>query len=583
MTACPNTLYLLPQVFYPNLSPASLANNCSAASCKLAEVDAAQNKAAAEGYELAGQYTDSTFGFNSEFNGYLDYRSSSLHTAVSPPVFDAAGRVVALMAQSELAFLALLARKLHARGQHLFGNGLYGQGTPHYQAPAVFDVAGTEIDFQTAQQQTPENGVFTPPPQQDLQFARAMSGAKPYLYLLDTNFDTWSMEYTSQYMQICLLYGIWPSFFSANAASHVYWNNATLRERDRSLFQFFIPILRSINHAGWQPLTHASAAGWQIERYGSMAPEATELFFALRRSNTTSAAASAGSTLTVEVASLGLAPNVRGYAVTELAQRPAEPLPRLVVSAAATSELRLPISAWAHNATVVLVVDLRKRILKTDDDMRTLSWANRTWQVRGQGSGGPGPNKWSDSAQNAAVSADGTLHLSATKNSGAFECVEISLSSALGYGQYEFDVQSDVSALCNSDPNTVLGLFLYHNDTLELDIEFARWGKPASASRNNADYVNQPGGAGRSEYWPQPPGEATTHRIDFRKKAVLWSSFKTGQPGSPYEIYNSTKDVPPAEGMLVHINLWMFRGKSTCADSNVSVALTDFRFTSTRR
>ena len=39
---------------------------------------------------------------------------------------------------------------------------------------------------------------FDPPPAMDLLFARAMSGAKPYLHLLDTNLDTWTREFTNQ-------------------------------------------------------------------------------------------------------------------------------------------------------------------------------------------------------------------------------------------------------------------------------------------------------------------------------------------------------------------------------------------------
>ena len=37
-----------------------------------------------------------------------------------------------------------------------------------------------------------------------------MSGSKPYIYLLDTNFSSWTAEYTDQYFQISLVFGIWP-------------------------------------------------------------------------------------------------------------------------------------------------------------------------------------------------------------------------------------------------------------------------------------------------------------------------------------------------------------------------------------
>ena len=50
-----------------------------------------------------------------------------------------------------------------------------------------------------------ETGEFTPPSRTDLLFARSMAGARPYIFLQDTNFDTWTMEYTDQYFQICLV------------------------------------------------------------------------------------------------------------------------------------------------------------------------------------------------------------------------------------------------------------------------------------------------------------------------------------------------------------------------------------------
>jgi hypothetical protein len=64
--------------------------------------------------------------------------------------------------------------------------------------PSVFDVAGTESDWQSGGTPGKEHG-FSPPPAVDLLFARAMSGAKPYLHLLDTHLATWTKEFTNQY------------------------------------------------------------------------------------------------------------------------------------------------------------------------------------------------------------------------------------------------------------------------------------------------------------------------------------------------------------------------------------------------
>jgi hypothetical protein len=62
-----------------------------------------------------------------------------------------------------------------------------------------------------------------------------------------------------------------PSFFSPNASTGVYWSRPELYNRDRPLFKRYIPVIRRIAEAGWQPLTWAQSndeAIW-VERYGN--------------------------------------------------------------------------------------------------------------------------------------------------------------------------------------------------------------------------------------------------------------------------------------------------------------------------
>ena len=94
------------------------------------------------------------------------------------------------------------------RGMTLMGNGLWSQPM---QLPGVFDIAGTETNWQA-----PDSAAFLPPSQQTLAFNRAMSGSGPYLYLMDTSFATWTKDKTQAYFECCLAFGFWPSFFSAN-------------------------------------------------------------------------------------------------------------------------------------------------------------------------------------------------------------------------------------------------------------------------------------------------------------------------------------------------------------------------------
>ena len=133
---------------FSGLNPTTLNDPCSYASYILARLNTAYEKSVEGGYEIAGLYVDGMVAFNSEFT-HINYRDTALHTASHPPVYDATGRVAVLTAQDLLAFMDVLAKTLHSRGQYLWGNGQYCQGAPNFQFPSVFDIAGTEIDWQS--------------------------------------------------------------------------------------------------------------------------------------------------------------------------------------------------------------------------------------------------------------------------------------------------------------------------------------------------------------------------------------------------------------------------------------------------
>ena len=223
---------------------------------------------------------------------------------------------------------------------------------------------------------------------------------------------------------------------------------------------------------------------------------------------------------------------------------------------------------------------------------RTITFAERSWDVR-SGWGGPGPNVWSDDAGAVWINAStGALHLTAKATTArrnvskrVFNCTEIVLPLPLGYGTYEFDVRGDDSALAQGDPNTVLGLFLYGNDTRELDIELSRWGN-ASRDAHNADFVNQPGTIGPNNklFWTLPNGIAQmTYTIRWNATSVAWSARDRDAPAAAAAIatMQSRAQIPQLNAnvpMKVHINLWMFRGMATAPVPQVEVVITAFRF-----
>merc|ERR1712183_1043088 len=73
----------------------------------------------------------------------------------------------------------------------------------------------------------------------------------------------------------------------------------------------------------------------------------------------------------------------------------------------------------------------------------------------------------------------------------------------------------------------------------------------------------------------QPPLGETVHQIRFRPGRVEWASSKLGSDSRPYKTFTTSRNVPVAEGMLVHINLWR---TVSSVGSSAKVALRSFRF-----
>ena len=147
---------------------------------------------------------------------------------------------------------------VHARGGVMHGNG----GTLWPFFPALLDVTGQETGSVLADE--------------TMARARALLGNKPYSPLLNTRFDQMGPDVVTEYFNKSLLYGIFPSFFNGAYMQDGKW--VTVRyfqepkfyERDRPLFKKYIPILRRMFAAGWEPITLARAEPPEVraERYG---------------------------------------------------------------------------------------------------------------------------------------------------------------------------------------------------------------------------------------------------------------------------------------------------------------------------
>ena len=204
---------------------------------------------------LHGIYIDSMPNWGNVRN----WRREHWQTVEAPLTFDPeTKKPVLLQIFSTWQFTKWVADHVHAHGGVMHGNG--GAIWPYF--PALIDVTGQETRSLL--------------PDDVMARARTLLRNKPYSPLLNTHFDEMGAELVEDYFHRSLLYDIFPSFFNGDYMKdgrweHVrYFNEPKFYNRDRPLFKKYIPILRRMFDAGWQPITYASAkpAEVRVERYG---------------------------------------------------------------------------------------------------------------------------------------------------------------------------------------------------------------------------------------------------------------------------------------------------------------------------
>ncbi|MDW8103476.1 MAG: hypothetical protein RMK92_00550 [Armatimonadota bacterium] len=203
---------------------------------------------------LDGEYLDSLeMGAD-----VLNFREEHFATVDVPLVFETGSlRPAIMLIFSTWEYTRYLAGEMRRRGKWLFANAV-GWRFPFLMA--FLDISGTETNWW-------QDGTWQPISPAYMDVWRSMSYQKPYVLLMNTDYETFGGQ-VERYFQRCLFWGIFPSMFSHNASDNPYWQNPNWYNRDRALFQKYIPLLRRVAEAGWEPLTHATAEGAWVERYG---------------------------------------------------------------------------------------------------------------------------------------------------------------------------------------------------------------------------------------------------------------------------------------------------------------------------
>jgi len=155
--------------------------------------------------------------------------------------------------------------RLHEPGPAQRGKLLMANGTAwriHQFVPLV-DVPGAEVEWMN-------NGVWRPDNDPQFNYRRTLAYQKPFLLLQNTDFTLFGSVQVEKYFQRSLFYGCFPSLFHGSGYSGYYWQTSSLYNRDRSLFVKYIPLIKQVSQAGWEPVTYASSSnpGVYLERYG---------------------------------------------------------------------------------------------------------------------------------------------------------------------------------------------------------------------------------------------------------------------------------------------------------------------------
>ncbi len=207
-----------------------------------------------------------------------------------------------------------------------------------------------------------------------------------------------------------------------------------------------------------------------------------------------------------------------------------------------------------------------------------LTFAGYTWEVRTYTSGGK-----VYAENNAWVDSNGYMHLKISYVGGSWYCGGVRTTQSLGFGTYQWEVQSSVD---NLDPYVDLGLYQYpkynpggnHHD--EIDIEFAQWGIPEYA--NKAKYTVFPdiSDGAESDYSFTYSYSGATTNIFTRTSDNI--SFQTLQGGTElaswtYAPGDSTKI--PQDDLLVYMGLGLYNGHAPSDGNEVEAVITGFTFT----
>ena len=222
-----------------------------------------------ERYSKPGAFLDG-FYFDGVDERPLDnYATEHFQFAEAPLTFATdTERPILCGAFSSYKFLKRVAEKMRADGRFVIANGV----------PSQFPFSAAFLDAGGAEREPSIES--RPVGMEYLTYARTLMYRKPVLILykprLEERLDRDLSPYLVDYMHECLPYAAEPSMFmifsnTDPAFYHRFWERPDWYNRYRPIFIDYVPVVKRLALAGWEPIPYATASDPSIvvERFGS--------------------------------------------------------------------------------------------------------------------------------------------------------------------------------------------------------------------------------------------------------------------------------------------------------------------------
>ncbi len=209
--------------------------------------------------EQDGEYLDSLEAY---VTANENFRREHFRAATLPLTFTTAGkRPVIHKSLAIYEFVRWISEDVHRMGKLMMANSV----------PSRFSFLCGHLDVMGTETNWMRGGKWQPMAHGSMALRRTMCYQKPYLLLMNTDYDALE-PFVERYFQRSLFYGMFPSMFSpvASSSTDAYWRTPRWYNRDRELFKRYIPIIKRVAEAGWEPVTHGTTDNddFLVERFG---------------------------------------------------------------------------------------------------------------------------------------------------------------------------------------------------------------------------------------------------------------------------------------------------------------------------